>query len=216
MFRVAPTLGEPLFLVTQTSPGVNTLVNPGSTVNLYVDEGKASVPVPKNLVGQPLQTVKNDLINAGLTVGTVTPVVSATIPSGDVTGTEPTENSLTTAGTPVNISVSAGPGVPVPDVVGLTAGAAETKLTAAGLIPQEVLQPGSLASENQVIGQSPLPSGGRVLPHTPVQIIVDQGPTTTTTTVPKSTTTSTGPSTTTTTKPKKYGRSVRAAGTPVD
>jgi len=197
VFRVTPTFGEPLGIVQQTSPGPNALVSPGATISLYVDEGRASVPVPNNLIGQPLHTVKNAIRSAGLKVGTVTPVVSATIPNGDVTGTQPGERSLTTAGTPVNIFVSGGPGVAVPSVVGLTAGAAENKIIAAGLLPEELLQQGPLATENHVIGQNPVASGGRVLPHTPVTIIINQGPPTTTTTTPKTT------STTTTTTPKK-------------
>ncbi len=160
VFRVTPTFGEPLGLVQQTAPGPNALVRPGFTVSLYVDEGKANVAVPGNLVGQPLQAVKNAIRSAGLKVGTVTPVVSATVPNGDVTGTQPGPRSLTTAGTPVNIFVSGGSGVAVPNVVGLTAGAAESKLTAAGLMPQELFQPGPLATENHVIGQNPLPAGG--------------------------------------------------------
>ncbi len=202
VFHVAPALGEPLGIVEQSSPGPNTLVSPGSTVILYVTAGRASVAVPSNLIGQPLQTVKNDILNAGLKVGTVTQVVSARIPNGDVTATEPTEQSSAPAGTAVNISVSAGPGVNVPNVVGDSAGTAESRLTAAGLIPQEVFQAGPLGTENDVLSQSPLPSGGPVLPHTPVQIVINQGPaptTTTTTTAPTTTTTSSTPSTTTTT-----------------
>jgi beta-lactam-binding protein with PASTA domain/predicted Ser/Thr protein kinase len=209
VLRVTPTLGEPLGIVQQSVPGPNSLVGPATTVDLYVDEGKANVAVPGNLVGQPLQTVKNDILNDGLKVGTVTPVVSATIPNGDVTATEPGERSVTTAGSPVNISVSAGPGIRVPNVVGLSAGVAESRLTAAGLIPQEVLQQGPLATENDVVGQSPTPSGGPVLPHTFVQIVVDQGPPTTTSTRPTTTTTTTtsNPTTTTTSIPKKKKKS---------
>jgi serine/threonine-protein kinase len=195
---VTPTLGGSTGIVTNTDPPPGTPVLPGSTVVLTVPTGLATTTVPKNLTGKPLSFAETAILNADLKLGPTPGELSASVPKGDVTGTEPPEGSQTTENTPVTIFISEGPGDAVPDVVGLTASAAESLITAAGLVPQEFFRESGPQKLNIVIGQNPGPS--QQPPGSVVNIVVGGGPNTTTTTSPPPPTSS---STTTTTLPHK-------------
>jgi len=93
--------------------------------------GGTSVPVP-NVVGQSLVVAKTALENDGLKVGTITTEISSQ-PSGNVIATTPVAGAKVDKGGSVNLDVSAGPGIPVPNVVGQQLATANQNLAAAKL-----------------------------------------------------------------------------------
>ncbi|MDA8038983.1 MAG: Stk1 family PASTA domain-containing Ser/Thr kinase [Actinomycetota bacterium] len=181
-------------LVVRQSPSPGILRPPGSTVTLYYISGAQLVKVPTDLTGKTLPNAEAELYNAGLKVGATSQTqLSATVPKGDVVTTSPPPGTTEPVGTYINIIVSAGPGVTVPNVLNDTQPQAQAALSAKGF--QVIVQytTGSVAQQNTVISQTPT-GGTQAAAGAPVTIVIDSGPTTTTTT---STTTTTTTSTTT-------------------
>jgi beta-lactam-binding protein with PASTA domain len=158
---------------------VNALVPPQTTIILTVPVGLAPVTVPKDLTGRSVTFAQNAILNDNLKLGPQTPVLSTKVKPGLVSGTDPPEGSRTAENTPVTIFVSLGPGDTVPNVVGMTASAAETAITGAHLSPQEILKPSTLKQQGLVISQNPGPSQQQA--GSTVTITVGQGPTSTVT-----------------------------------
>ncbi len=133
----------------------NSAVGSPQTVALT---GSSSVSVP-NVVGLTQAAATSALTSAALAVGTVSTASSATVPSGNVISENPLAGSNVGYGSAVNLTVSAGPPVPVPNVVGLTQAAATSALTGAGLAVGTVstassgtVPPGIVISENPQAG----------------------------------------------------------------
>jgi beta-lactam-binding protein with PASTA domain len=105
----------------------------GITVQLEVFVMDATGGVPNLLtLNQTAATAK--LKEAGLTLGTVTKKPSATAPVGTVIETKPPAGGQTNLGSVIDIVVSGGPPVTVPNLVGLTIAAAKDRLTQIGLV----------------------------------------------------------------------------------
>ena len=99
--------------VSGVSPTAGTVVNSGSAVNLQVSSGPANGPVRiavPDLVNLTQSEAEAKLRSAGLGVGTVTTVGSATTPNGSVSGMNPTAGTLVDSGSAVNLEVSSGSG----------------------------------------------------------------------------------------------------------
>lgn len=134
-----------------------------------------SVTVP-NVVGMTQAAAATAITSAGLTVGTVTTQSSSTVASGNVTSQNPASGTSATSGSAVNLVVSSGPPVSVPNLVGLTQAAATTSITSAGLTLGTVtMQSSSTVASGVVISQNP-PSGTSVASGSAVNIVVSSGP----------------------------------------
>lgn len=94
--------------VISQNPSAGTQVAPGSSVNLVVSTGAATVPVP-NVVGQYQQEAISILRSAGLTVGTVTNQYNPRIPTGQIISQNPSVGTQVVLGSAVDLVVS-GPG----------------------------------------------------------------------------------------------------------
>jgi beta-lactam-binding protein with PASTA domain len=145
--------------IIRTNPIAGTLVNPGSSMNLEVSSGPASVAVP-DVAGFTRAAAETALTGAGLAVGTTTAANSPTIPAGNIIRTDPIAGTLVNPGSSVNLEVSSGPAqVTVPNVVGLTQAAAEAALRSAGLalgtvttVQSPVVPAGGVSSSNPRAG----------------------------------------------------------------
>jgi len=93
----------------------------------------ASIPVP-DVVSLTQQAAEARLTSAGLVLGIVTTANSSTMPAGSVSSANPAAGTLLSPGSSVNLQVSSGLQVEVPDVSGLTKPAAEAILKSAGLV----------------------------------------------------------------------------------
>ena len=114
--------------ITRTDPPAGTIVNPNTTITVYVSSGPSAIAVP-SLLNMTQQDATAALTAAGLVVGTVTEANNATVAKGLVVETLPAANEQVAKGSAVNLVVSNGL-VNVPDVRNLEITEAESQLTA--------------------------------------------------------------------------------------
>lgn len=151
--------------VIRTDPAAGTSVTAGDTVVLYISQGKdlkdTKVPV---LIGMSQGDAIDAIVNAGLTVGTVTPVES-TKPAGQVVFQELPGGSIVKEETVVNFQISKGPKqVKMPKLEGNTQAVATSLLEAAGFQSGQV---------KQVYSDQPV--GTVVKQYTEAGTLVDEG-----------------------------------------
>jgi hypothetical protein len=94
--------------VISQNPSGGTSVSSGSSVDLVISLGSAPVTVP-NVLGQSLSTATTNLNNAGLSLGTVTRVTSASVPVDEVMDQDPDGGTQVANGSAVDLTVSDGP-----------------------------------------------------------------------------------------------------------
>jgi beta-lactam-binding protein with PASTA domain len=154
--------------VIAESPSGGSQAPHGSTVVLTVSNGPSKIAVP-NVVGLSLATASNKLGADQLAVGNVTYQSSSTVPSGDVISTNPAAGTEVAPGSSVDLVVSQGNQVTVPNVVGDSLQTAEQTLQNAGLqigtvTPSNSPPTAVVASTNPPAGQSDItmtsPTGG--------------------------------------------------------
>ncbi|MDT3400148.1 PASTA domain-containing protein, partial [Streptomyces sp. B1866] len=117
--------------VISTDPGVGARIRDTGTVTLHVSQGPERAEVP-NVVGMRLAEAKARIADAGLSVGTVTQRFSEETAQGAVLSTRPGAGVERRPDTPVEIVVSRGSPVDVPDVLGESVDEATSDLRASG------------------------------------------------------------------------------------
>jgi hypothetical protein len=133
-----------------------------------------TVTVP-NVVNMTKSSAEAAIRLAGLTIGTSTYSYSNTIASGNIISQSQTAGTSVASWTTMNIVVSKGPQISIPDVVGMTQSVAQTAITSAGLKVGTVSKAysNSLAT-GYVIIQNPT-SSAIVVSGTSVNIMVSLG-----------------------------------------
>ena len=117
--------------VVSTDPAAHSKQTKGTIITLYISSGMTKIP--DNLIGQPKDTVIEQLKQAGLTQITIESEYSDFIASGAVTRVEPGVGSTVEAGTAVTIWVSTGKQqISVPFVTHSTLAEAKRILQVAG------------------------------------------------------------------------------------
>jgi beta-lactam-binding protein with PASTA domain len=168
----APDAKVPLGQIVSQTPSGGLSVPKGSPVDLTVSTGAPVTTVP-SVTGMIEQTAVNTLEGAGYKVST-TRGYSSTIASGAVISQTPVAGVSLATGSTVQIVVSRGvkpvQQVRVPALVGLTQVAANSELTALGLVPASITQ-SDPANVGKVIVQSPL-SGTMVASGSTVTITI--------------------------------------------
>ena len=154
------------------SPASGSAAPTGSAVNIVVCAGASTVSIP-DVAGRSLSEARQALGSAGLVLGHVASVNSATVKAGLVVSVV-ANVSVVRRGDVVNLVVSQGPPpAPMPELVGLTL--SEAIAAAARLDLHVTVQPvGALAGV--VYRQSPS-AGSSVRPGSTVRAWVDQAPT---------------------------------------
>jgi serine/threonine-protein kinase len=167
-------------------------------IQLTVSSEQSSVQVP-NVVGITPAQAGGSLRGANLAVGTQTNQCTSQFASGLVSGQSPAAGTQQPPSTAVNLTISTGPCVSVPAVIGDTQQQAATAIDDAGLTPSFTQDTGcanGTATLGNVDAQDPA-ANAQVSSGSTVNMTVCNSPTSgTTTTTGSSTTTS---STTTTT-----------------
>ncbi|WP_063835950.1 Stk1 family PASTA domain-containing Ser/Thr kinase [Actinacidiphila yeochonensis] len=170
------SLTVPRGSVISTDPAPGHRVGDHGTVTLTVSEGPRQARVP-DVRGRTLATARQEIKAAGLTPGKVTEVFSDSVPRGSVVSTDPKGAVESRPGAAVDLAVSRGREVDVPDVVGDSVADAQQKLEDAGL--KVVLAPGKVYSDDvgkdKVALESP-GSGARAGAGDSVTISVSRGP----------------------------------------
>ena len=156
-------------------PPPNSAVPQGFTVNLTVSSGNPLITVP-DVQGLPEADAEFAIINAGLSVGTITSSNSETVPQGDVISQDPLAGRMVSTATPIDLVISLGQSlVQVPDVVGLSQGDAEASVTDSGLSVGMITSSNSATvPAGDVISQDPV-SGTMVPTGAGVNLIVSLG-----------------------------------------
>ena len=159
--------------VISENPAAGQLRAPGTLVSLIVSLGTNGIAVP-NVVGLSQGAATSVITAAGLAVGGIKTQSSVDLPG--VTAQSPGGGEIVSAGAPVYLLVSTGPGVTVPDVVGLTQAAATSAITGAGLVVGTVTsQASETVPAGVVISQSPA-AGASAASGSAVNIVVSTGP----------------------------------------
>ena len=128
-----------------------------------------------NVVGLTQASAISVLLDFNLTVGTVTTATSATVPTGTVISQDPGAGTGVLEGDPINLVVSLGASIAVPNVVGLSQAAATSALEALGLTVGTVTTATSdTVPEGQIISQNPS-AGTSVSAGTAVSFVVSLG-----------------------------------------
>lgn len=184
--NTAPS-SRPVGIVFAQRPGAGTRVKKGSDVTISISGGLARKPVP-NVTDLPFAQAQTQLTSAGFKV--VVTRVASTRTKGLVTAQDPAAGVTAVKGATVTLTVSNGQKpVVVPSLVGLTQGAAVTKLTKAGLKPK-LQNVASQQPAGRVVAQKP-PAGKQVNKGSTVVLNVSNGTGGGTTTVQTTTTTTT-------------------------
>jgi len=122
--------------VTAQNPTANSDVAKDQQIVLTVKSGPSQVPIP-DVSGKSAAEAGNILGNAGLTVSKTQNEASDTVPSGQVTRTDPPAGTTVDKGSSVVVFVSSGKAqVTVPPIKGLSTTDADKALTDAGFVPK--------------------------------------------------------------------------------
>jgi Leucine-rich repeat (LRR) protein len=156
-------------LASQNQPGGDH----GGTGDVH-----SGVEVP-NVVGMGPSEARSVIASASLVVWAEFLQCSNTVPMGRLISQDPAAGTMVSVGSAVSWVISSGPcPISVPDVVGLTQPAAQSAITAAGLVVGTVTQAASgTEPKGSVISQSPL-GGTSVVAGSLVNLVVSTGPTT--------------------------------------
>jgi len=176
-------------LITPTAPHVLSGVTEDTTVTATFARQRVTVP---DVTGQTQTAATAAFTDAGLVLGAVTQVCSATVPAGSVVTQDPAAGTEVAPGSQINLAVSQGPEpaegegegevegetpqqVAVPDVSGISSDQAQTALIAAGLVVSITEENNDDIPAGQVVRQEPA-AGTQVTAGTRINLIVSSGP----------------------------------------
>jgi beta-lactam-binding protein with PASTA domain len=160
-------------LVISQSPTGGTTADNDSSIELVVSLGEP-VFVP-DVTGMTQVDASSAFTSASLEVGIVTYDYNDTVPEGLVASQYPAAGTAAPVGSSVDLVISLGPPVIVPDVVGMTQTDADSAITAVGLILGTVTYSyNDTVAASFVISQNPV--DGTIVPlDTPVDMVVSLG-----------------------------------------
>jgi serine/threonine-protein kinase len=162
-------------IVLSQDPAFNATVEPGSTVTPTVGVEPEPITVPANLVGMTQEEAEAAIVEAGLTVGDVTPDEESDEEPGTVTATDPASGEQVPPGTAVNLAVARAPEqVAVPSVIGRSLQDAQAAIEAAGLVLGNVESRESDRPQNEVLETDPA-GGTEVDPGSTVNVAISAG-----------------------------------------
>jgi|CXWL01.1.fsa_nt_gi beta-lactam-binding protein with PASTA domain len=161
------------------SPESNSLLDVGGGVNFVVSTGNTPPVAVPNVNGLLEGDATLALINAGLTIGTISLQPNNTVPLDTVISQTPETGFFVAPGAAISLVISSGvnSAVTVPSVVNLSQADATAAITGAGLIVGTVTTAtSSIVASGLVISQNPA-SGTNVNSGSAVDLVVSSGPT---------------------------------------
>lgn len=179
--------------VIKTDPVANSSKEKGSTITVVVSKGVQPKTVP-DVTGKSQDTAKQLLEAAGFIIGTISEEYSDSVAEGNVISTDPQANVELEKGSIVNIVVSKGKEIIMPDLVsaGYTYSEARNQLQSLGVTTIEKQEDRSYTTTTSDIVVGQYPAAGTVIDG-PVTLYVSVATTST------NSTSTTGPSSSTST-----------------
>ncbi|WP_308191296.1 Stk1 family PASTA domain-containing Ser/Thr kinase [Cellulomonas sp. ACRRI] len=171
-----PSADVPQGSVTRTDPAGGEDAEEGSEVTLFVSTGPTAVTVP-DVSGLTQDQARQQLTDAGLTVGSVREDDNPAQPEGRALGTEPGANQSVAEGSSVTLVISSGL-VQLPDLSGQTEDAAKQTLNGLKLTANTSTEESADVAAGSVIRQDRAP--GLVPQGTVVNLTIATAPTTVT------------------------------------
>lgn len=159
------TLGEITFVINETrpvgtiisqNPGADASVDKGSSVAVVISKGKDQVAVPTLVNFASVDDARVALMNAGLTLGSVT-FEDSDLPANTVLRSDPIAGTFIDKGDAVAIVVSSGK-VVVPDVVGMSEADAKNELYNLGFTVTTIYVEDDTTAPDTVLSQTPGPN----------------------------------------------------------
>jgi len=159
----------------RTDPPAGEMVEEGSEVDLFVSVGSERIPVPA-VVGLTEEAARQEIMDAGLTVGDVEERPDPDFDEGIVIESNPAAGVEIGSSIPVDLVVSSGPEVvTVPELTELSERDAITELTNLGLMFTVNEEYSNDVPEGVVIRQDPV-AGTEAIAGDTVLLVVSLGP----------------------------------------
>jgi len=149
----------PIDTIISQDPSPETEVKKGGFVKIILSSGPKTIFVP-DVLGKDFGTAKSLIFDAGLTIGNINEVENDA-PVGTVIAQNPDPQTVATSDTKVDLTVSIGRFVVVPNVIGKTVDEAKKILEDAGLVLYKVdtfNESVPSAPPNIVLYQYPVPN----------------------------------------------------------
>lgn len=150
------------FVISQ-SPYAGAIVKEGRRVYLTISDGIRKVVVP-DLKGKSLREIRVILLRSGITLGDIAYESSEQMPVNTVVGQGAAPGTSVGPNTPISVIISSGPpGIPVPDLLGLSRDEGRIELEAVGLHVGAIsYAPSNLFQLGTIIGLRP--TQGQIVP----------------------------------------------------
>jgi serine/threonine-protein kinase len=118
--------------IINQSPLPGSLVKKGTPISVVLSKGKGGIVIP-NLSSVPLEEARRILAEMGFKIGSITEQSSVSVAKGSIISTFPSPNSIVKKGAIIDLVLSRGKEVVVPNVLGRRLGQAKEILERAGL-----------------------------------------------------------------------------------
>ncbi|QTZ91505.1 Stk1 family PASTA domain-containing Ser/Thr kinase [Streptomyces auratus] len=161
--------------VMKTDPANGKRIRGNGTVTLTVSRGPNIVTVP-DLSGTPVADAKRKLRDRGLIPGTEAREFSDEVAKGSVIRTDPVAGSKRRPDTAVGLTISRGPAVQVPGVLGSKRADAATTLRAAGFQVRFADQPVFSTQDKGTVARQTPAEGGKLGKGDTVTLTLSKGP----------------------------------------
>jgi serine/threonine-protein kinase len=147
--------------VVETSPPANSMAAINTEITISVGSGPGTTPVPP--VANQTWDIAQQVLAAAKFTKTIQVPVDSVLPAGQVVGTLPPAGEVTSLDNLIQVQVSKGNQVPMPDLTGAFYAEALQRLQAAGLVGPPLNGgdvPGTADQRAKVVRQDPLPNVG--------------------------------------------------------
>ena len=149
----APDSRIPKDRVASQLPLATTRAPKGSSITLTISDGPGDTTIPTTIIGLSLEEARNELLAAGLLITQIIPVDSNS-KTGVVLKITPDAGSIIKAGSGVVLEIASG-NVKVPELLDLTGIEAQTILTQAGFLVNEISAYDETKPIGVVLAQAP-------------------------------------------------------------
>ena len=164
--------------VIESDPAAGREVERDTSVRLTVSVDKPvppPVPTVQSVTGMDVNDAKRTLKGAGYGLAIGAKVFDDDTPRGTVVRQNPSAGSEQSPGTKVNVVLSLGSGVIVPNEVGNSSASAKENLSSSGLVARTRSSHSTVVARGMVIKTDP-PAGRRVTEGSTVTMVVSAGP----------------------------------------